>query len=1454
MAIVVKDRVKVTTSTTGTGTLTLGSAESGFQAFSVIGDGNQTYYAIKSDAGFEVGIGTYTHSGTTLSRDTILESSNSGSAVSLTGTSTVFTTYPAERSSFRNVGVARDYTASGSITAGKPLILNTNYTVTQVAETSTTFAVGSVQEIDSSSGNSDYFNIYDSYRNKVVAIYRKGSGSYNLVYRVGTIDTSANTITYSSEANITTGGMHSLFAVYDEVQQATIVFYNDNTAEEGRANVITLDSSGNGTVSSAQTFSSNSTGEVSAVYTGSSKTVISYEDSSTLKSRVVSLSGTTLSFGTVADVSSSTPNNTCIAYDSDQQKVLIVHRDAGNSYYVTEELGTISGTDVTYTSSVKISASSPFPDNERNMTYDQENQKILLNLYTSNTNQIYVITVSGSSTTWGSANQYSTTSNEATISYNATSKSTLLGYRNTSNNYPIARSVTLSGSTVTFGTETQVSTTNADGNDIATASAGAKSIISYVDNSNANYDGAVVTMPSSSTNLTKDNYFGIASSSASDTEAVGVNRPGSINIDQTGLTAGKDYYAKSDGTIVERTTTTNTTNDDPTVAFTTMNDADTVSSDGEAQMVYDSTSETFVVSYENPSNSDYPTVVAGTWSNGTMTWGTPVVLESNSSNREIGIAVGNGKVWTAWARNSGNIMITSLSISGTTITVATPTDTSIAYSNELGIKLSYDISSDYLLLFNSNQSTGSWLFKVKPYYTTSGGGLTAGTTSTIVTNGSIHHNEFDVVYDPDTSRTVVVYTDDSNSNYGTANVIQSSGTSGSPTVTIGSDVVFSGTDAVDGLTATYDTVNDKVFVGYHNTTDGITKGIIGSVTGGGTNSISFAGEGTINDYTAVSSSYLDIVYDADVSKIFAVYRDDDHTSDGLTYRVITPSASSFAVSSASVITTNDNQLQSGAGAYGQNKGVVVASRDVDNSSKLSISTLYYGTTSSTTINASQFVGTARSGTDLELAEPPTELVGLANGSITKGDSVVLRTDGDFEKVALSSTTNTYTYSKGTETELSDDAGTTVNSVYDANADRFVVTHQKSSFGKAIVVSTSGTTPTVEDTVSFSSGLYNGEHAIPVYDSTNNRVAIIYTKGNDNNKGASVVGTVGASTISFGSEVVYNSDSNGGSGGRWAYFDEENGKVVLFVRQFTNSNYPTVYIGTISDTAITWGSGIVIESTGMNGGVGASYSSASKKGLFAWEDSSNNGQAIVGTLSDTTMTFGTKAQFTSNDIQTSWTYTANGVCYDSVADKFIILYQITSGSDGQGIVATISGTDVSFGTETKLHEEWNNVNTDRKSDLGKIPIIYRDSSNNPYYAEITITGTTPSKSGDAILNSNTSYFTGLSIDTSEGDVKVLATYEDNVNDLASTVIVPNGSVTTQNANLTATNFIGFAQETVADNEDVKVATTGQTDDNQSSLTTVSQYYVQTNGTLSTTAGTPSVLGGTALSSTKILIKS
>jgi hypothetical protein len=97
MALVLADRVKETTGTTGTGTITLLGAVSGYQSFSVVGNANTTYYAIVgATTEWEVGIGTYTSSGTTLSRDTVLASSNSGTLVNFAaGTKDVFLTLPA---------------------------------------------------------------------------------------------------------------------------------------------------------------------------------------------------------------------------------------------------------------------------------------------------------------------------------------------------------------------------------------------------------------------------------------------------------------------------------------------------------------------------------------------------------------------------------------------------------------------------------------------------------------------------------------------------------------------------------------------------------------------------------------------------------------------------------------------------------------------------------------------------------------------------------------------------------------------------------------------------------------------------------------------------------------------------------------------------------------------------------------------------------------------------------------------------------------------------------------------------------------------------------------------------------------------------------------------------------------------------------------------------------------
>ena len=137
MAFVVKDRIKETTSTAGTGTLTLLGAASGFRSFADIGNGNSTYYAIVGGTEWEVGLGTYTSAGTTLSRTTVLSNSLGTTAlISFSaGTKDVFCTYPASEAVYQdnlNDAYAPQFAASNgfylnSNTVSASYTLPTNY-------------------------------------------------------------------------------------------------------------------------------------------------------------------------------------------------------------------------------------------------------------------------------------------------------------------------------------------------------------------------------------------------------------------------------------------------------------------------------------------------------------------------------------------------------------------------------------------------------------------------------------------------------------------------------------------------------------------------------------------------------------------------------------------------------------------------------------------------------------------------------------------------------------------------------------------------------------------------------------------------------------------------------------------------------------------------------------------------------------------------------------------------------------------------------------------------------------------------------------------------------------------------------------------------------------------------------------------------------------------------------
>jgi hypothetical protein len=125
MALVLNDRVKETTTTTGTGALTLGGAVTGFETFGTgVGNSNTTYYAVTlgGSAEFEVGLGTLNSDSTTITRTTVISSSNSDSAVNFSaGTKTIFCTIPASKSVFLD--------ASGNVSVGADLSVGDDLTI-----------------------------------------------------------------------------------------------------------------------------------------------------------------------------------------------------------------------------------------------------------------------------------------------------------------------------------------------------------------------------------------------------------------------------------------------------------------------------------------------------------------------------------------------------------------------------------------------------------------------------------------------------------------------------------------------------------------------------------------------------------------------------------------------------------------------------------------------------------------------------------------------------------------------------------------------------------------------------------------------------------------------------------------------------------------------------------------------------------------------------------------------------------------------------------------------------------------------------------------------------------------------------------------------------------------------------------------------------------------------------
>jgi Chaperone of endosialidase len=198
MTLAVKDRVRETSTTAGTGTLTLAGAVSGFQAFSVIGNANTTYYGIvdSTTGDFEVGIGTYTLSGTTLSRTTVLSSSNAGSLVNFAANSKdVFVTYPSSKSVYYDASSNLPVTGALNVTSASATSLAVGLTgATNPAftvDSSTASQVAGLKVTGAATGGTVVVVATDSGSNTSLTVNAKGTGTIG----IGSVSTGVVTIT-----------------------------------------------------------------------------------------------------------------------------------------------------------------------------------------------------------------------------------------------------------------------------------------------------------------------------------------------------------------------------------------------------------------------------------------------------------------------------------------------------------------------------------------------------------------------------------------------------------------------------------------------------------------------------------------------------------------------------------------------------------------------------------------------------------------------------------------------------------------------------------------------------------------------------------------------------------------------------------------------------------------------------------------------------------------------------------------------------------------------------------------------------------------------------------------------------------------------------------------------------------------------------------------------------------
>ena len=455
---------------------------------------------------------------------------------------------------------------------------------------------------------------------------------------------------------------------------------------------------------------------------------------------------------------------------------------------------------------------------------------------------------------------------------------------------------------------------------------------------------------------------------------------------------------------------------------------------------------------------------------------------------------------------------------------------------------------------------------------------------------------------------------------------------------------------------------------------------------------------------------------------------------------------------------------------------------------------------------------------------------VASGTLASGQTVALKTDGTVEVVSETTQTisSAATYYAG--------ASYCSDVTYDSLNNKIVAIYAPGGALAAVVGTISGETISFGTPVTITSGVVL---CSITFNASAGKAVICY--GRTTGIGYAIVGTVSGTSISFGTAVDFNGTSASSSNNMGSVYDAGSGKTIITFRDQAGSSYGAAVVGTVSGTSISFGTKVIFSSFGNYYGASPNpnnsvYDSVAQKiATFYYQSTGTTGMyGIVGTVSGTSITFGTAVKF--DDGQSTRT---NGA-YDSFAQKIVLAYWGNSATNASIIIATISGTSISFGTRVDYDATAQNVDTVQAvyDPIANVTSIlsgdYQTSS--IAYRTATVSGTNVTLSASTAIAATNVDFISSVYDTTAA--RIVATY-------ATTQQVYN---VIRNQSTNSADFVGITDAAIANSATGSVTIKGGISSNVTSLTPNAIYYVQSDGTLSTT--TSSVLAGKALSSTSI----